>query len=62
MQRNVGLARRLEVKAAWLGWVDRDFRRLASSTKARSDDWLMKLAFAIVGRLPRFAPVRRHAQ
>jgi hypothetical protein len=52
-----GIARRLEVKVAWLGWSDVDFRRQASQTKARSHAWLMELARVIVRRLPRF--VRR---
>ena len=54
-RENAGIARRLEAKLAWRGWNDVDFRRLASRTKPRSDAWLMVLANAIVGRLPRFA-------
>jgi hypothetical protein len=54
---NAGIARRLEVKLAWLGWNDLDFRRLAREVKVGSDAWLLKLANVIVWRLPRF--VRR---
>jgi hypothetical protein len=58
-RENAGIARKLKVKAAWLGWGDIDFRRLASQFTPGSDAWLFKLATAIVGRLPKFVPKSR---